>query len=441
MRKSLHSTHMQELSANHWVCFVDGALVKDEELDIPAVILHPPPPLERISTTESSTNLTNVDVDVNEVVVDPIPRIVSNTINNSSTTIPHLSSSATLPIPDEDEASSSNPNSSHDSSKTTAIATAADGGDVVISREQLHTQLAHMMKEGETVEGGNLTSMSPGLLIETIDQQTNTIRKERNHEMKEMESDKEKNGKETVVKEEIFEKDFEIIPTAIVHPLENPQQNTEKKTTTSSSSSSQKLSFTEPVTATKATEQPTTTETSSSTSDSSSFPDFIRIPSFSFINGTYYLYQKVSTTLNSGMTSASETSNSFINAVTSTIQTTFSPSGMKTVETTKTTRTLSSGDQEEDEVREETKMVVIDENEEGRNEETSVTTNVHHEPHQKRKLEEGNDENTVEATVHSGMKRGHQPDNDDGDSREKVEQQVNESDTLSPNNKKMKFDT
>jgi hypothetical protein len=433
MRKSLHSTHMQELSANHWVCFVDGALVKDEELDIPAVILHPPPPLERISTTESNANLANVDV--NEVVADPIPRIVSNTINNSSTTIPHLSSSATLPIPDVEDEANSNPNSSHGSSKTITTTTTAADGEVVISREQLHTQLAHMMKEGETVEGGNVTSMSPGLLIETIDQQTNTIRKERNHEiMKEMESDKEKNGKETVVKEEIFEKDFEIIPAAIVHPSENPLQNMEKTTT---SSSSQKLSFTEPI---KVTEQPPISETSS-TSDSSSFPDFIRIPSFSFINGTYYLYQKVSTTLNSGMTSASETSNSFINAVTSTIQTTFSPSGMKTVETTKTTRTLSSDDQDEDEVREETKMVVIDENEEGRNEETSITTNVHHEPHQKRKLGEGNDESTVDATVHSGMKRGHQMDNGDEDSsRGKEDQQVNESETLSPNNKKMKLD-
>jgi hypothetical protein len=433
MRKSLHSTHMQELSANHWVCFVDGALVKDEELDIPAVILHPPPPLERISTTESNANLANVDV--NEVVADPIPRIVSNIINNAGTTIPHLSSSATLPIPDVEDEANSNPTSSHGSSKTITTTTTAADGEVVISREQLHTQLAHMMKEGETVEGGNVTTMSPGLLIETIDQQTNTIRKERNNEiMKVMESDKEKNGKETVVKEEIFEKDFEIIPAAIVQPAENPLQNMEKTTT---SSSSQKLSFTEPV---KVTEQPPISETSS-TSDSSSFPDFIRIPSFSFINGTYYLYQKVSTTLNSGMTSASETSNSFINAVTSTIQTTFSPSGMKTVETTKTTRTLSSDDQDEDEVREETKMVVIDENEEGRNEETSITTNVHHEPHQKRKLGEGNDESTVDATVHSGMKRGHQKDNGDEDSsRGKEDQQVNESETLSPNNKKMKLD-
>lgn len=64
----------------------------------------------------------------------------------------------------------------------------------------------------------------------------------------------------------------------------------------------------------------------SSSFSSANLPDFIRIPSFSFINGTYYLYQKVSTTLNSGMTSASETSNHLLNAVTTTIHTTFSSS-------------------------------------------------------------------------------------------------------------------
>ena len=61
----------------------------------------------------------------------------------------------------------------------------------------------------------------------------------------------------------------------------------------------------------------------SSSFTANNLPDFIRIPSFSFINGTYYLYQKVSTTINSGMNSASQTSNQLINAVTSTFSTSF----------------------------------------------------------------------------------------------------------------------
>lgn len=32
MRKALISAHMQEHSPNHWVCFVDGGLIKDDEL-------------------------------------------------------------------------------------------------------------------------------------------------------------------------------------------------------------------------------------------------------------------------------------------------------------------------------------------------------------------------------------------------------------------------
>lgn len=32
MRQALHSAHIQEYSPNHWVCFVDGALVKSDEL-------------------------------------------------------------------------------------------------------------------------------------------------------------------------------------------------------------------------------------------------------------------------------------------------------------------------------------------------------------------------------------------------------------------------
>lgn len=70
--------------------------------------------------------------------------------------------------------------------------------------------------------------------------------------------------------------------------------------------------------------KPETRQTRSTSFTSANLPDFIRIPSFSFINGTYYLYEKVSTTINSGMTTASETSNQLLNAVTTTIHTTFS---------------------------------------------------------------------------------------------------------------------
>jgi uncharacterized protein (UPF0333 family) len=324
--------------------------------------------------------------------------------------LPAASSMQTLPI---SEASQNN-------SQVNSASSSSHGLDIVSNS---HSESAHLVNSGEQVNG--ITTTTTGILVESEDQQTiihpSSLSSSSSSAMKPS-TDETKEGNEEIT-EKIYEKDFELLPSL----PENFKELVEASASSTLTGDKKEATTTEGknrVTFQSNEEKESSNESNEKADDTIS--DFIQIPSFSFINGTYYLYQKMSTTLNSSMASASETSNQFINAVTSTIQTTFSPSGMKTVTTTKSTTTVYHPENDDEEIKEETKMVIVDEADNQHEEQTISTTSVHH-------------EHRHPANQITGMKRGHEEEESSTVSVAEINQNTDK--LISPNKKRSKVES
>lgn len=287
-------------------------------------------------------------------MIDTTPRL---SLPPTTPTIPTTSSSQTLLI--EEIQSDENQSSHHDS----VIASSDVSTPVVLTADSNFT---HRHTTTTTTEKDHFICKVPiegdsshmALVDHQLIHKTTTVTRDRETDQGNEEGDQ-KNILETMI-EELYEKDnviqivdansqitdnlplssdttsmeveegmnnndnvIESIPTA-VKSLEKAEPQPEVLTHVPFAPTSSDSSTLHTEDSQKTELKPETRQNRSTSFTSANLPDFIRIPSFSFINGTYYLYEKVSTTINSGMTTASETSNQLLNAVTTTIHTTFS---------------------------------------------------------------------------------------------------------------------
>jgi hypothetical protein len=280
MRRALHSAHIQEYSPNHWVCYVDGALVKDSELDMipPYTALSSLLERQRSETISNQTSSSGVTIS-----------------SADDTVLPQATSTQTLPLSDS---------SSHSSNELPSSSSHRnDGNDVDLAvTETISTVIP---SEGKEILHYHNTAIIPTSengenMILSFDHESVHIRKEEK-EKESQESQEENESSDARVSgttEEIIEKEeCEVRMTTNDSNIEDVEETNDdtkehKDTEPCYKSTVETDRIVEDV-------PPISAEDSSCSSSAS----FISVPSFSFLNGTYYLYQKVSTSFNAGTSS------------------------------------------------------------------------------------------------------------------------------------------
>jgi hypothetical protein len=275
MRRALHSAHIQEYSPNHWVCYVDGALVKDSELDMIPPYTALPSLIER-QRSETILNEGNTRATAAPVVPE------------EDTLLSQAVSSQTLSLSDSSSEQSSSHNNDVLDNNGIDLAVTETISTVIPSegKEILHYHNTATIPTSE--EGENM--------VLSFDHESIHIRKDETETETIIEENENSDARLSGITEEIIEKEeCEVRMTTDLNINEGEEMK-----------DGEEQNIAEPCyKSTVETDRivedlPSLKEDPSSSSSAASF---ISVPSFSFLNGTYYLYQKVSTSFNAGTSS------------------------------------------------------------------------------------------------------------------------------------------